>query len=246
MKILIGIPCLYNGEVCKEAIQSILNRVDITVLILDNGADQEVKTVIENFKEYPNVIVFHEPINIYVNMGWNKFIKYFINHPEYDHLVLMNSDLLLNHDFHRVLKNIWQEYPELCLIPNMVDKDTLKLKVNVDSHLFTVVEGGVPGVFITMSRKQAKYCYPIPSEILLWWGDTYIYSLINAVSGKGTLCIVDTLTAHHIGSETIKRLPEMQEILDKDAENWKNIVEPQMQEKIKSYQLTYKIVTQQK
>lgn len=233
MKTLIAIPCLYNAHVCHGSIQSVLNRVGIDVLIGDNGADQDVKDVIEKFKEYPNVTVIHEPVNIYVNPIWNKFIKYFLNHPEYDHIILMNSDLLLNHDFHRVLQNIWKDYPQLSLIPNMVDKDTLKIRVDVNDHLFTIVEGGIPGVFITMSRRQAEFCYPIPSDILLWWGDTYLYSLINAIDGKGTLCVVNTLTAHHIGSETIKRLPEMQEILDKDAQAWETIVEPLMQEKIK-------------
>lgn len=232
-KVLIAVPCLYNADVCYQSIQSVLNRVDINILILDNGADQDVKDVIEKFKKYPNVIVMHEPINIYVNMGWNKFIKYFLDHPEYDHLVLMNSDLIMNHNFHHVLKNIWNSYPELILVPTLTDKDTLKKKVDINSHFFKVVDEGIQGVFITLSRKAAKMVYPIPSEIRLWWGDTFTYTLLNEVLGKGSICVVDTLLAHHTGSETIKRLPEMQEILDQDAKNWKNIVEPLLKERIK-------------
>lgn len=231
-KILITVPCLYNAHVCHDAITSILNRVNIDVLIGDNGADQDVKEVIEKFKDYSNVKVIHEPINTYVNPIWNKFIKYFLDHPKYDHIILYNSDLIMNHYFHQVLENIWEKFPELILVPTLTDKNSLKSKVNINTHTFTVVQEGIQGVFITLSRKQAELVHPIPSEIKLWFGDTYLYTLLNDIVGPGSICIVDSLLAHHIGSETIKRLPELQEILTEDKIAWNTKLKAELEKRI--------------
>ncbi len=231
MKTLISIPCLYNADCCSQSINSVLNRHGIDILIGENGADQDVKDVIEKFKEYDNVKVMHEPVNIFVNPIWDKFITYFLAHPEYEHLIIMNSDIIMNHNFHHVLKNIWKTFPEFSLVPNLVDRNKLLEKVNYDLFHFKQVHEGIAGVFITLSQRQAKLISPLPTETLVWWGDSYIYGLLEGLGEM--ICIPDNLYGHHVGSETVKRLPGLQEILDQDKENWNTITKPKMEEKIK-------------
>lgn len=230
-KILISVPCLYNADCCSQSIQSVLNRHGIDLLLMDNGSDQNVKNVLEKFKEYDNVKVIHEPINIYVNPAWDKFINYFLDHTEYDHLVLMNSDLILGHDFHHVIKTIWKTFPEHILVPEIVDRDILKEKVPLDIYTFQQIHSGIAGVFITLSQRQAMLISPLPPEIKIWHGDEYIYNILNAIGEA--IVIPSNLRAHHVGSETVKRLPGLQEILTQDKENWTTIVKPKMEEKIK-------------
>lgn len=231
MRILVAIPCLYNAPVCYEAINSVLNRRGIDVLLMDNGAEQDVKDVLEKFKEYTNVTVLHEPTNIYVNPAWQKFIDYFLAHSAYDHLVIMNSDIFMNHDFHHIIKTIWHTFPEHCLVPNIVDRDQVKERMALDAYMFQQLHSGIAGVFITLSRRQAKIISPLPAEIKIWFGDTYVYSILDSI---GEMIVVpNNLLAHHVGSETVKRLPELQEVLDEDKVQWETVVKPRMEEKIK-------------
>ena len=55
-KILIGIPCLFGAWHTKEAIESVVNYPDVTLLLIDNGAEESVKNVIANYERLTKIL----------------------------------------------------------------------------------------------------------------------------------------------------------------------------------------------
>jgi GT2 family glycosyltransferase len=102
MKYLVGIPCLYGAGHTKEAIESVVNKPGVDLLLIDNGAEQSVKEVLHSYSNRLNVKIIINPVNIYVNPAWNQILNHFLNN-KYDYLLIMNSDLILHKDWKNIL-----------------------------------------------------------------------------------------------------------------------------------------------
>lgn len=211
-RLLVGVPCLFNGETCRKAIQSVVNEAD--VLIIDNGSSKDVKLVIEDFDKLPNVFVIRNKENIFVNGSWNQIMEFFLQW-NYEQLVIINSDLILSHGWSNHLVD-----GESCLVTDGSHK------------VETVATEGVPGVFIHGNRKMFEIVYPIPNEIKLWFGDEYLF-LIWRELGYKTIIKPGLIAQHwHNGSQTIAILPNKSEMIEADKVAWAEIVEPLMWERI--------------
>ena len=208
MKLLIGIPCLYNSVVTNEAIAAVINKTD--VLLIDNGAEHPVKEVIAT---YPQAKVIVNPENIYVNPGWNQIIKYFLE-SDYTHLVIMNSDLIMQEGWYENLETFINHYP---FIPIPV--------INGDSSEgYTEVFSGPPGVFICLTREQVELVYPIPDYLKIWFGDNWIYEILRT---KYKTVVLHNLVARHYHSQSVSQVEGISELIEEDKKNWaeKGIVE---------------------
>jgi glycosyltransferase involved in cell wall biosynthesis len=239
MKILIGIPMLYNAHVIRECLDSIVSRPNIDVLCFDNGADQDVKDVIEEYKRNYAIMSMSVPQNIFVNPAWNRILEVFIAQTDYTHCVLLNSDIIMNTSWSNILPKLLDLYPNDIILPvvttnKLLVHDRISSDLTEDNPITRVFEG-TPGVFICLNREQALVAYPIPEQIKVWYGDEYIYTLLRNI-GYATL-ISDKLVAFHHGSETLKRVEGISEILEADKQAWTNLVEPIMKEKIKLHKL---------
>lgn len=223
-RILVGIPVLTGAAHCKEAIDSVMYKersnknAAIDLLIIDNGSEQEVKDLIYNphFLVYGTVI--KNEVNQYVNPAWNQIIEYGLRN-NYDRIIIMNSDLIMNDGWDIVCRNRWEVNQDEILLPVM---DELH---DVDTAIAPAkkVDSGTPGVFITLNRKQAELIYPIPSEILVWFGDLYLFTILRA-KGYETL-IPENLLAKHYWSSTISRVPGISEIIEEDKKQWEIVKE---------------------
>src|ERR1700748_1918760 len=92
--ILVGIPVLFNGETCLKAFRSVIDEADL--LIIDNNSPKDVKQAIKQiWNEKPNIIIIANKENVYVNKAWSQIVKYFLK-SDYEQLVIMNSDLILD------------------------------------------------------------------------------------------------------------------------------------------------------
>lgn len=219
-KILISIPCLTGAVHVQETIESVIDKENVDVLICDNGATQEVKDVINSYDS--KVKVIRNEQNIFVNPAWNQFINYFLCDKSYSHLVIMNSDLIMQKDWDKVLRNRWAINPNEILIPIMTQDKTLMLK-DVDTSVMEAqrVHEGTAGVFITMNRKQAEIVYPIHPSILVWFGDNWLYHILRSLNYE-TL-IPSNLLSYHYWSATIQKVGGILEIIEQDKINWENI-----------------------
>lgn len=203
MKILTVIPCLYNGLTCKKAIDSVINESD--VLLIDNGSELDVKQVLNQFELNYNVKLIRNEVNLYVTEAWNQGLNYFLNN-NYDQLVIMNSDLILHPGWGNYLVDGQSVIP--------CDEETKE-----DKEVFE----GTPGIFITMNRDMAKLCYPIPSQIRIWFNDLYLYTKMRK-AGYKTIVKAGLIAIHwHNGSQTCLKLPEFQTIIEQDKIAWLEI-----------------------
>jgi GT2 family glycosyltransferase len=237
MRLLVCIPVVVNGVVLAECLEQIIHKRHIHVLILDNGATEDVKEVLTKYKEYPQVEVWTQEKNVFVNFAWNMFIQHFlVNDEKHDRLIIMNSDLTLNNDWWEVCKNTWEVRPSAVLTPNVIDDKTQMfspIKNKVLEDLKYVHDGkGIPGVFITLSRKQAKLVFPLPANrIKIWFGDTIIFETL-AAAGYPIYVVKDLLAFHHT-STTVNEISGIHEIIEQDKKEWEESVKLELEEKIK-------------
>ncbi len=219
MKILIAIPCLTGAVHVKEAIDSVINKEDVNVLLCDNGAEQDVKDVINSYARVKGVMATSNDVNVFVNPAWNQFIKHFLLNEEYSHICIMNSDLILNCDWDIVLKNRWEKDPDEVLIPVMHD-DKMKMFESVNTSVMEAkrVYEGTAGVFITLSRKQAEIIFPIPNYVKIWFGDLYVYSILRRLNYQTV--IPENFLSHHYWSQTVQKLHGISEMIEEDKRQW--------------------------
>lgn len=221
MKYLIGIPCLTGGEHCNESIRSTLcYGKDVTTLIIDNGATQDVKEVISRiYTSYNNVDVIHNPENIYVNPAWNQIIDYFLK-GDYDYLLIMNSDLVLHKDWKNVLDNWFLTNISSIPVP-VISNDKRLLDKELEPQTCTEVHEGTPGVLIILSRMEAQTIFPIPESIKVWFGDNWIYEGLRKLGYK--TIVLSNLITYHSGSQTVSRLKGISEIIEEDKIAWEKL-----------------------
>ena len=205
--ILVGIPALYAGDVCLRAFKSVIDEADL--LIIDNGSAPDVKEAINKilhdyqFTTRVNVIPFSK--NIYVNPAWSVILEYFLE-SDYEHLVIMNSDLILYPGWSKYLEdNVW------CIVNGGSYK--------VDTEVFE----GIAGVFINFNKEMARLVYPLPAALKIWYGDTYIEKKF-AKAGIKMIVKAGLLADHvHGGSVTVRGLPEFQDVIKQDMIEWETI-----------------------
>jgi len=231
---LVVIPCLYGAEHTREALESISNQKDVHVLIIDNGADNEVKAVIERFSFLTNVYVIRNKENVYVNPAWQQGINFFLGYDAYTHLIIMNSDLIMQKDWAEVLRNRWAVDPDEICIPNMIKSKHVN-EEPIDTaltHSLRVHEG-TAGVFITLNRKQCEMINPLPIECKVWFGDQWIYEILRGVGYKTV--IPENLISYHYWSQNVSKVKGISEIIEKDKEAWSDIVNFKKEVKINGF-----------
>lgn len=231
MRILIGIPCLYNAEATRQCIESVVHK-DVSIILMDNGAEQNVKNVLSQYADAPNVMYVSNPTNIYVNPAWNHFIKSFLSTSDYDYLIILNSDLILQHDWLEVLKNRLEKHPHEITLPVITPEFPV---FNTEYQIGTKVDCCTAGVFICLSRACATLINPIPENIRVWYGDNWIFDYLRGC-GFETV-VAPNLYANHFwgGSQSVQKTPDIAAIIESDKVQWRNAVEPLMQEKIKEF-----------
>lgn len=222
MKPLIVMPAVKNVHVTREAIDSVINQ-DADIILCANGADEDIIALFEEFKAFsPRVTVWIEPVNIGVNPVWNKFIDYFIK-SDYTHLGILSSDVIMQSQFLDVLRNRGDrnDMP----IPTEVNKDVVRLPIDPNGLKGTTADAGLNGIFIWLNKKQAKWVYPIPDEIKLWYGDNWIHFICRLMNNPTV--ILENFRAFHGGSVTLKAMETTSALIESDRSYW-----PAIQQKI--------------
>lgn len=213
MRTIVGIPVLYNGSTCLKAFKSVIGEADL--LIVDNNSEKDVKQAIrEIWHEHANVKVIQNAENLYVTEAWNQSLKYFLE-SNYDQLVIMNSDLILEQG--------WSSY--------LVDGVSC-IPTDGSHKEDEVVYSGTQGIFIHLNKKMAELIYPIPNEIKLWFGDDFAFTVLREFGYKTIVRSGIVANHFHGGSQSIAILPNKSEMIEDDKIAWKDIVEPLMWERI--------------
>ena len=229
MKILLSIPCLFGAEHTDESIASVVNEENVDLFLIDNGAEDGVKRVLNKYSNFPNVKVIHNNTNIFVNPAWQQSIDYFLANSEYSHLIIMNSDLYMQKNWSKIVFNRLAENPDEIIIPN-IGQDKFFLGVDFNDTLVsqaTKVDSGTAGVFILINRKQAQIISPLPHDCCkIWFGDEYIYTILRQI-GYDTV-IPKNLHSYHLWSANVNKVVGISEMIEDDKRQWELIGRPRM------------------
>lgn len=201
--ILVGVPCYRDGAMVAKALTS-MQTDRIQLLIVDNGSDPDVKAVLDG-----RGIVLRNPVNRYVNPAWNQMMQWFLDSPQYDLLVIANSDLVLDPGWADKLRAYRRDRRSDQVIFGKVDVDTASL-----------------GAFFAMTRGAVEACHPIPEDLLIYGGDDFIFEIAKRVGFE--LATIGDLTMFHAVSGTIKKSPEVWEIGKRDNARWHHHVLPKI------------------
>lgn len=233
MKVLVAMPCVNNVHVTTECLDSIVNH-PVDILLCQNGATPEIKELFASYaKEYSHKIVgiLDVVVNDGLNPALNMFLYYFLEHPEYTHMAIINSDIILNRKWLKIITSAIRHYgEEISWMPTEVDK--LRVFGEPDMHDLDSkeIKGGVPGIFMWFTRRHAAMVYPMPKEIKIWFGDNWAYDIYRGV-GYHTMMLKNLWCFHH-GSSTIKTLESTSPWIEADKVAWSTMVEPMMKAKI--------------
>ena len=238
MSILVAIPVIKSSAIFRECLSQLVNKPDVTVLVLLNGADEDVRHLVKvEYADNPSIIVWENEVNEYVTKPWNRFIEYFLSRGEWDHLIILNSDLTMCSRWNDICNSIWQFSPDAVLVPTTTDDKNLCFRDDVEDrgykeHLFGAF--GIPGIFITLNKKQAKFVYPIPSEIKVWFNDEWIYQLLGAAGYP--IYTVKSLWAYHHHSVSVGAVTGIHAIIEEDKIAWRDTGRPKLIARIEEIQ----------
>lgn len=221
MKYLVGIPCLYGVGHTKEAIESVINKEDVNVLLIDNGAEYEVKEQLRIYSYLKQAEVIHNPENIYVNPAWNQIIKTFLE-SDSGYLMIMNSDLILHDKWKEVMDNHFNHNSEVIPIPVISsDKNVLKQQINGTVKYQWLETHSPAGVLIILNKVQARLIYPIPETLKVWFGDNWIYNILRGYGYK--IWINENLITYHSCSQNVSKVKGISEIIEQDKIEWEKL-----------------------
>ena len=207
-KIFLGAPCYReSAKLLRSVITSFLEP-HVHVLIVSNDASDECKSVLASmFHELGHII--HNEKNLYINAAWNQIAEAFLK-SDADVLAIANADAVLSPGWGAALidaAKVWGRF----------------------WHGRCVSQGDVllehprhtAGVFFALAREHVKLCFPIPSELRMWWGDSWIWRQLERAEVRPH--VIEEIRVWHAGSVSSSQVPEMREIVEADRIAWERL-----------------------
>lgn len=234
-KFLVSCPFLYGRGHSQECIESVVHKPNVDCHFIDNGAEEPVKELLNHYeRSYSNVKVHREKFNTFVNPAINTSMQYFLDHPEYDYFISINSDLILEKNWDIVVRKRLALYPDEICLPTIVE-DKLFTSIVVDSEPVegTVITGGVNGVFMIFNRTQIKAVFPIPDILKIWYGDNFLFEICRGIGYKTVMS--SNFIGYHAHSQTVQKVEGISAMIEDDKVNWEKVGVPTLLERIKNY-----------
>lgn len=179
-------------------------RDDYDLIILDNGSEsgKSIKTP------------FRLEENVYFGGAVNVLFDYMLDHPEYDSLLILNSDLIVHgYNFIKTMRKHLDEYTVIspAIIQPMRDQCHWKNMHNWNSETIRQVKWCDYQAPL-IHRRFIEHVKQFDNMLIYGWGQDILTGIICEEQGwKVGVC--DNVTAVHLNSQTINRnqhIPEMQ------------------------------------
>lgn len=207
--VLIGTPCFQESpDLLRAAVQSMLDPI-ARVVVVDNGSSDACKGVLAELGA--DVEVIANEVNWYVNAAWNQLAERFLA-SEAELLVIANADAVLSRGWAPLLLARSRSGPPAVWHGSgVVDRAELD---SADARL----TGHSAGVLFALSRADVARCFPIPSEIKIFYGDTWVFDLLARLGREQE--VVSGVRVWHAGSVSSRRTPEFATVVARDTAVW--------------------------
>jgi hypothetical protein len=74
------------------------------------------------------------------------------------------------------------------------------------------------GTFFAIDRNDVSCCFPIPSELRMWYGDNWIFDFLAHMGVDGVR--VDSIWTWHAGSVSSKQVPRFDAMVRQEQQEW--------------------------
>src|SRR5271157_809208 len=173
-------------QIARDAIDSILNaHAPVDVLVIDNDANSDIKVLLREYEKMVHII--SNDTNLYCNGAWNQILEYGLKN-NYD--LIGFGSALLHPNWYPTICSRFAAYPNEVWIPEIGAPVPCP-----DFHKAHHVGGGNPGYFTFMPRAAVEKFYPIPSPLKQWYGDTYMYNILESWGWR--VMVLDEMRAYH-------------------------------------------------
>jgi len=180
-----------------------------------------------NKKDFPDNVLVIRKNNLYVNPAWMKGAEIARN----DYLILMNDDILFNHNEGELFDEIIFELENNMFSVLGTDNETMvmfdkieELPENMKYEGFYVVKSEKRnenwGAFIALKKNSMV---PIHNELLIYFGDDIIYHFSKLCHPYAKQCAKMCFKWYHRMSSTSSR-PEIDMIREKEIQVYDQII----------------------
>jgi GT2 family glycosyltransferase len=209
--IFLGVPCYReDAALLRDAISSFLDPA-VQVLVVDNGASGECKAVLREFDGQLQVI--HNEENVYINPAWNQIAAEFLR-SDASTLVIANADVVVSAGWAQHLAHAVRT-PGKFWFARVVDD---RAQLNATSPTPSTHPTHSAGTFFAIDRNDVSCCFPIPSELRMWYGDNWIFDFLAHMGVDGVR--VDSIWTWHAGSVSSKQVPRFDAMVRQEQQEW--------------------------
>jgi GT2 family glycosyltransferase len=222
-RIMLGTACFAEDrELLLKALRS-FQHPSVDVVAVDNGGSTDVKLALYEMSNEISIIR-HEK-NVYVYPAWNELAARFLASSA-EIFVVANADLAtapgwaesLLMRYEQAKKNNENELWFGRIVHNVEE---------IDRHYTPSVEPtdtqGTGGSFFAMTRRATELAFPVPAELLIWYGDGWIHTLLSKAGWHGVT--LRDLVCWHRGGVSTGHVHERTPIVNREREIWDTYLE---------------------
>lgn len=217
-RIMLGTACFAEDrELLLRALRS-FRQPSVDVVAVDNGGSTDVKLALYEMSN--DISIIRNERNVYVYPAWNQLAERFLD-SDSEIFVVANADLaaaqgwtsslLMRYDWAR--KSGEQEFWFGRIVQNVEE---------VERHYAPSIEltdaQSTGGSFFALTRRAVELAFPVPAELLIWYGDGWIHTLLSEAGYRGVA--LRDLVCWHRGGVSTGHVHERTPIVNREREIW--------------------------
>ena len=220
-RVFLGVPCFAEDpDLLARALGSFMEP-DVRVVAVDNGATPSVQAVLTELAEASAdaIEVIHNAANVYVNPAWNQLAARFLE-SDAEVLVLANADLVASPGWSQsLLARLDQARGalEFWVGCGVAGADAV-LGAPISAAVSTDPARHTAGAFFALPREAVAIALPIPDDLRVWYGDTWVQETLAAAGF--TMVTLEGIRAWHAGAVSSRQLPDLDALVRADKERW--------------------------
>lgn len=224
-RIMLGTPCFAEDrELLLQALRS-FQQPSVDVIAIDNGGSTDVKLAL--YEMSSEIEIIKNPKNVYVNPAWNQLAAKFLA-SDAEILVVANADLAAapGWSLSLLMRYEWAKHsdtPEFWFGRIVHNLDEAMPFYEPSMKEAPPGTQGTAGSFFAMPRRAVELAFPVPAELLIWYGDGWIHTLLSHAGHRGL--VLQDLVCWHRGGVSTGHVHERTPIVDREKVIWDTYLE---------------------
>lgn len=159
-----------------------LNKIKPTeFIIIDNNSSENIKKIVNKFKNKLNITYIKNDINIGVNPAWNLGLKL----AKTKYISILNNDLVLNNLFYKKIIDAFNLNENIGIVCPKTIKNPYKINEKDDhSKVKLIPMKKREGWAFTIKKEIIDKIKLIPNELKFFCGDDYLFYMTKYLNYK--------------------------------------------------------------